>query len=116
MRRRRPPCSVPIGPTLSWLMRQDLASPLTLSVNVPDLPPRDLRGLRYARLAAFGAVQAEVGETGEGYITMTLREVDEEPEPGTDAALLAEGYATVTPLAAPCEAVGADLSGLDDQV
>ena len=89
--------------------------PLTLSVNVPDRPLADVRGLRTARVASsFGAVQADVGETGEGYVTMTFHEVDEELEPGTDAALVVGGWATVTSLAAPCEADGVDLSALTD--
>jgi 5'-nucleotidase len=99
---------------LSWLVHEvaDREAALTLSVNVPDIGLRDLRGLREARLASFGAVQADIGETGEGYVTMTFHEVDEELEPGTDAALLADGWATVTALAAPCAATDADLSAL----
>jgi len=99
---------------LGWLVDNAGGDPLTLSVNVPDRPLADVRGLRTARLASFGAVQADVGETGEGYVTMTFHEVDEELEPGTDAALLADGWATVTSLAAPCEADGVDLSALTD--
>jgi 5'-nucleotidase len=99
---------------LDWLVENAGENPMTLSVNVPDRPLADVRGLRTARLASFGAVQADVGETGEGYVTMTFHEVDADLEPGTDAALLAEGWATVTSLAAPCEADGVDLSTLAD--
>jgi 5'-nucleotidase len=98
--------------SLTWLLDNAGDDPLTLSVNVPDLPLDQVQGLRTARLAAFGAVQADVGEAGEGYVTMTFSEVDEDPEPGTDAYLLGRGWATVTSLAAPCEADGIDLSGL----
>lgn len=100
---------------LAWLLDHAGDDTLTLSVNVPDIPLREVRGLRTARLAAFGAVQADVGESGEGYVTMTFREIDDEPQPGTDAALLADGWATVTSLAAPCEADGVDLAGLADR-
>lgn len=100
--------------SLSWLLDNLGEEPLTLSVNVPDLPLESVRGLRTARLAAFGAVQADIEETGEGYVTMTFSEVEEELVPGTDACLLADGWATVTSLAAPCEAEGVDLSGLAD--
>jgi 5'-nucleotidase len=99
---------------LDWLVENAGENPMTLSVNVPDRPLADVRGLRTARLASFGAVQADIGETGEGYVTMTFHEVDADLEPGTDAALLAEGWATVTSLAAPCEADGVDLSALTD--
>lgn len=97
---------------LAWLLANMGAGPITLSVNVPDVPPSECRGLRQARLAAFGAVQAEVHETGEDYVTMTFSEVDAELEPGTDAYWLAEGWATVTSLAAPSEAAAIDLSTL----
>lgn len=99
---------------LAWLLENIGDEPLTLSVNVPDVAVTECRGLRAARLASFGAVQAEVRESGEDYVTMTFSEVDEELEPGTDAYLLAHGWATVTSLAAPCEADGLDLSALDD--
>src|SRR3990170_16763 len=99
---------------LAWLLENAGDDPLTLSVNVPDIPAGECRGLRTARLAAFGAVQAEVRETGEDYGTMTFSEVEEELEPGTDAYLLAHDWATVTSLAAPCEANGVDLSTLAD--
>jgi 5'-nucleotidase len=99
---------------LTWLVDHAGAEPLTLNVNVPDIPVSELKGLREARLAAFGAVQAEVRESGEDFVAMTFSEVDDEPEPGTDAYLLANGWATVTSLAAPCESGGVDLSGLAD--
>lgn len=100
---------------VSWLVeRVGRDDPLTLSVNVPDLPLPELQGLRPARLAPFGAVQAEVGETGDDYVTLTFQAVDEDFEEDTDAGLLQAGWATVTPLAAPCEAVGVDLDGLSD--
>ena len=41
---------------------------------------------------------------GEGWVKVALAEIEAEYEPGTDAALLAAGYATATPLAAVCEA------------
>jgi 5'-nucleotidase len=84
---------------------------LVLSVNVPDLPPQRLRGLRPATLAAVGAVQAEVGKVGEGFVTVTFSGVDVEEGSDTDASLLAAGWATATVLRAPCQAGDIDLSG-----
>lgn len=74
---------------------------LILNVNVPDVPRDRLRGLRTADLADFGAVQAAVQERGEGWVTMTYQEVDAEYEPGTDAYLLARGWATASMLRIP---------------
>ena len=84
---------------LRWYRRQ--TTPDVLNVNVPDLPLADLRGLRGATLAALGAVQAHIGEAGEGYVTVTFSEVLDEGEPGTDVAFLTAGYATLTLLRAP---------------
>ena len=75
-----------------------------LNLNAPNVPVREVRGLERARLARFGAVQTNVSERGEGYVKVALAEIDAEYEPGTDAALVAAGYATITPLTAVCEA------------
>lgn len=87
---------------LPWLI--DAPGGTVLNLNVPNLPASELRGLRRADLAPFGAVQTNVVEKGEGYMKIALTEIDEEPEPGTDAALLNEGFATITPLQAVCVA------------
>jgi 5'-nucleotidase len=80
-----------------------------LNVNVPNVALDQVRGFEQTRLARFGAVQTNVAERGEGYVKVALAEIDAEYEPGTDAALIAAGYATITPLSAVCEA-GAALS------
>ena len=80
------------------------AAGTVLNLNVPNVPPPEVRGLERARLARFGAVQTNVAERGEGYVKLALAEIDAEYEPGTDAALIAAGYATITPLTAVCEA------------
>jgi 5'-nucleotidase len=74
-----------------------------LNVNAPDVALDEVRGFERARLARFGAVQTNVAERGEGYVKVALAEIDAEYEPGTDAALIAAGYATITPLSAVCE-------------
>lgn len=76
-----------------------------LNVNVPDMPAERVRGLRRARFGGFGQVQLAVAERGSGFVRTALKEAtDHQPEPGTDMALLLEGYATVTPLAPLAEA------------
>jgi 5'-nucleotidase len=98
------------GPVLRWLL--DAPAAMVLNVNVPHRRPDEVRGLVRARLAPFGAVQATVTERGAGYVKLDYRAVEAEAEPGTDAALLAAGWATVTPVLAVCEAGGARLEGL----
>lgn len=75
--------------------------PDVLNVNVPDVEMARWQGIRPAALAPLGAVQAQIGEAGEGYITVTLDEVTEHGEPGTDAHLVRDGYTTMTLIKAP---------------
>jgi 5'/3'-nucleotidase len=90
----------------------DASPPLVVNVNVPDVPPDDLRGVRRAPLARFGAVQTHVTEPAEGYVEVSFSDVDPHAEPGSDAALLADGWATVTPLSPVCEAESVDVDPL----
>jgi 5'-nucleotidase len=97
---------------LGWFM-DHASEPYVLNVNVPDIPPEQLRGLRQGRLASFGAVQAKVGERNRGYVTVTFEEIDQEPPPDTDVALLRNGWASATALQPPgiCDAI--DLTTVD---
>lgn len=100
----------------AWVV--DKAQPgSVLNVNIPDLARADLKGLRRASLAPFGAVQARIGERDEESVAVTFDEIraqeqDDSP-PGSDAALIADGWATVTALRVPpIEAPDTDLDGL----
>jgi 5'-nucleotidase len=95
---------------LGWFLRH-AGKPIAANVNVPDLPPGQLRGLRAARLAPFGAVQASIGKPGSGFIPVTFAEPGQDPGTDTDLALVRQGWATVTALHGPCET---ELPGLDD--
>jgi 5'-nucleotidase len=97
---------------LPWLLE---APPRTvLNLNVPNVPLDQVRGLRTARLATFGAVQFNVVEKGEGYAKIGLSEMDAELEPGTDAALVADGWATLTALRAVCQADDVEVPAYPD--
>ncbi|RKN51014.1 5'/3'-nucleotidase SurE [Micromonospora endolithica] len=84
-----------------------------LNVNAPDLPAGRLRGVRRGTLASFGQVQMTVAESGHGFVRTSLEEPGEAAQEGTDVALLASGYASVTALRAVTEVADVDLSGLD---
>jgi len=88
--------------TLPTLLDSEPAT--VFNINAPNIPLEEVRGFEPARLARFGAVQTNVAERGEGYVKVALAEIDAEYEPGTDAALIAAGYATITGLQAVCEA------------
>jgi 5'-nucleotidase len=81
---------------LAWLAG---APPRTvLNVNVPDRAVAELAGVRVAGLASFGQVQATVDDIGEGRLSISMSPDGSAPEPGTDTALLAAGFVTVTSL------------------
>jgi 5'-nucleotidase len=69
-----------------------------LNVNIPDVPIDRIAGVREAPLARFGAVQAALREPTEGSFTTRLEFSWPDAEPGSDAALLAAGFVTVTRL------------------
>ncbi|GAA2381261.1 5'/3'-nucleotidase SurE [Dactylosporangium salmoneum] len=91
-----------------------LTGPFALNVNVPDVPAGDLRGIRRAHLAEFGMVQMTLREQGEGFVRMSLEQVGEVAEPGSDDGWLLDGYVAVTPLFPPGEAADVALPGLVD--
>jgi 5'-nucleotidase len=87
------------GSALRWYLDTDVRD--VLNVNVPDVPLDRWQGTRPAALAALGAVQAQIGKAGEGYVQVTLDEVTDHGEPGTDAHLIMSGYSTMTLIKAP---------------
>ncbi|MDQ6910770.1 MAG: 5'/3'-nucleotidase SurE [Actinomycetota bacterium] len=97
---------------IPWALDAGARSVVTLNVNVPSGPPEVVRGMRVAPLASFGAVETSIVESGKGYVTLRFEDYDMTKEPGTDAALLAQGWATLTALASVSEATDVDLSGL----
>lgn len=86
---------------LPWVLEQPVARGV-LNVNVPDLPAGEVRGVRAAPLARFGAVQATVDTDDAGGHTVRFTEIDPSRDADSDAGLLAVGWATLTLLQAPC--------------
>lgn len=79
---------------LTFLMTQDEGT--VVNLNVPNAAPHG--GIREAPLAPFGIVQTTLSERGDAHIRLAVEDLPNVPAPGTDAALLAEGWATVTGL------------------
>lgn len=71
-----------------------------LNLNVPDAPAGEVRGLRWAPLAPFGTVQTVAAQLGAQYLELSIDDPLTDVPADTDAALVADGYATVTALAA----------------
>jgi 5'-nucleotidase len=93
----------------NWATAADLAVTLlsqlsrapagtVLNLNVPDVPADQLAGLRRGSLASFGQVQVAIAEAGEGFVRTAVEATGARSEPGTDLALLTDGYASVTPI------------------
>lgn len=100
------------GRALEWLL--DAEPGVVLNLNVPNVPVDEVAGLVRAHISSAGVVQVTVTEVGKGYVKLSYVEPDGHVEPESDAALLAAGYATVTPLSAPCEQMAVDTTALTD--
>ncbi|WP_434449743.1 5'/3'-nucleotidase SurE [Lentzea sp. E54] len=85
-------------------MLLEMPAATVLSLNVPNIV--EVQGLRWAELARFGTVQSRVDELDDGEVEVVAVYSEESLVPGTDTALLAEGFATVTAL----HSVGRDVT------
>ena len=102
---------------LDWALEHSRPGAV-LNVNIPDIPVHELRGLRSAPLAQFGAVQAEIGEVEDDgdisrAVPVTFRAVDLDESHDSDAVLVCRGWATATVLTMPFEVADADLDALE---
>jgi 5'-nucleotidase len=83
---------------IPFLMEQ--AAGTVLNLNVPNTGGPALPEYRAATLARFGIVQTTLAERGQQHVRLSIADTTEEPDPDSDAALLAAGFATVTALQA----------------
>jgi 5'-nucleotidase len=87
-----------------------------LNLNVPSLPRQEVRGIRWARLAAFGAVRAAIAEAeGDGRVQIELRANETRLPADSDTALCEAGYAALTAIVGIAEAWPTD-EGVDATV
>lgn len=75
-----------------------------LNLNVPALARDDVAGIRWARIAPFGAVRARVRAQGDQGVEFVLEPTGHEPEPDTDQGCVDRGYAALTTLVGVVEA------------
>jgi 5'-nucleotidase len=81
---------------------------VAVSLNCPSLAYEEVRGLRWATLARSGTVRAVSAGTRDGSLEFAFAEPAEEEQPGTDVALLGQGFATITVLTGVSGLVGDD--------
>jgi 5'-nucleotidase len=74
-----------------------------LNVNVPNVPACQLRGVRRGPLAPVGAFELTLDATARDSLQVAVAGPATAPPAGTDAALLADCFASVSPVAPLCE-------------
>lgn len=94
---------------LEWL--RDVDDEIVVNVNVPNVDPGNVRGIRYGEISGFGSVQAMLIETGEGWVRTRIGD-PLPPVPGSDAEQLEIGFASVTALRPLCTSHPPDFSAL----
>jgi 5'-nucleotidase len=65
-----------------------------INLNVPNAARAP--EVREATLAPFGIVQTTMHRDGAEHVRLAVEDLPNEPVPGSDAAWLAEGFATIT--------------------
>ncbi|WP_246262919.1 5'/3'-nucleotidase SurE [Arthrobacter mobilis] len=83
---------------IPFLMEQ--APGTVLNLNVPNTGGPALPEYRPATLARFGIVQTTLAERGQQHVRLSIADTKETPDPDSDFALLAAGFAPVTALQA----------------
>lgn len=105
------------GPFVLQLIHRLREMPMgtVFNLNVPNHGVPNSNGpqpeLREGSLAAFGIVQTTMTHNGEEHARLSVADTPAGQEPGSDAELLAKGFATVTNIASISEAAEAALQG-----
>ena len=81
-------------PIIHWLAER--TEPVSLNVNVPNLPSDEIRGLRQTGLAPQSSVQTEITGRDDHGVSFSLVRCTDEPPKNSDTALLRSGHATVS--------------------
>ncbi|MEY2399336.1 MAG: 5/3-nucleotidase [Actinomycetota bacterium] len=72
----------------------EIGTDAVLNVNVPNRRPYAVRGMKAAKLALRGVIQATMAEAGPGTLEISYGRSD--PVPGSDIALLLDGWITLS--------------------
>ena len=75
-----------------------------LNLNVPGIDRSEVQGVRWARLAPFGAVRATVASASDERLEFVLQPTGHQPGPDTDQGCVDRGYAALTTLVGVVEA------------
>ena len=80
----------------------DAPARTVINLNVPGRD--DVLGVRWARLAAFGAARAAIAETPDGRLQFELQATGATPPPDSDQGVVEAGYASITTIIGIAEA------------
>jgi 5'-nucleotidase len=81
---------------VEWVAKPD-GDPRVLNLNAPNLPLGEIKGVREAELAPAGEVWVASADVSQGDLRIEING-RADPAPGTDVALVRNGYVSVTPL------------------
>lgn len=82
-----------------------------VNLNVPAVPREEVKGIRWARIAPFGAVRAVMGAATDSLIEFRLEPTGYEPPLDTDQGCVDAGYASLTTLVGIVEAWPTPIDG-----
>lgn len=81
---------------VEWVAKPD-GEARVLNVNAPNLPLAEIKGVREAELAPAGEVWVASADVSQGDLRIEISG-RADPAPGTDVAIVRDGYVSVTPL------------------
>jgi 5'/3'-nucleotidase len=82
---------------VEWVAKPDSGVPRVLNLNVPNLPLHEVKGVEEAELAPHGEVWIASADASSGDLKLEFQG-RADAAPGTDVALIRDGYVAVTPL------------------
>jgi 5'-nucleotidase len=82
---------------VEWVAKPEGGTPRVLNLNVPNVPLHEVNGVREAELAPHGEVWIASADTSAGDLKLEFKG-RADAAPGTDVAVVGEGYVAVTPL------------------
>jgi 5'-nucleotidase len=100
---------------VEWVARAGDGTPRVLNMNAPNLPVNEVKGVWEAELAAHGEVWIASADVSGGDLKIEFAGRGE-AAPGTDVALIRDGYVAVTPLVSISRAAPGDVRGAADAI
>lgn len=85
------------APAARWLVNR-VEAPHILNVNVPGVPPDDVKGVHWADLDEFGYIRVANADVEDRRLQFVVGAREGRSDPGSDTVLCSENFVTITPL------------------